>query len=50
MKMKIHFLCDLGLQSKLADMETRLQGARLLTWQAAMLKDAGKPFTKVTEH
>ncbi|KAK7087664.1 hypothetical protein V1264_021683 [Littorina saxatilis] len=33
-------------QSKLADMELRLQSARLLTWQAAMLKDAGKPYTK----
>ncbi|KAL8596894.1 hypothetical protein ACOMHN_065843 [Nucella lapillus] len=34
------------IQSKLADMEMRTQGARLLTWHAAMLKDAGKPFTK----
>ncbi|KAK7490645.1 hypothetical protein BaRGS_00018062, partial [Batillaria attramentaria] len=34
------------IQSKLADMELRLESARLLTWKAAMLKDAGKPFTK----
>ena len=32
---------------KIADMETRLESARLLTWKAAMLKDAGKNFTKV---
>nr|XP_042912290.1 short-chain specific acyl-CoA dehydrogenase, mitochondrial-like isoform X4 [Parasteatoda tepidariorum] len=31
---------------KLADMETRLEAARLLTWKAAMLKDAGQKFTK----
>ena len=28
-------------------MELRLESARLLTWKAAMLRDAGKPFTKV---
>ncbi|XP_076367287.1 activator-recruited cofactor subunit 42 isoform X3 [Tachypleus tridentatus] len=33
-------------QMKLADMETRLQSARLLSWRAAMLKDAGKKVTK----
>ncbi|XP_071037129.1 short-chain specific acyl-CoA dehydrogenase, mitochondrial-like [Parasteatoda tepidariorum] len=33
-------------QMKLADMETRLEAARLLTWKAAMLKDAGQSFTK----
>lgn len=32
---------------KLADMEVRLQSARLLNWKAAMLKDAGENFTKV---
>jgi len=32
---------------KLADMELRLESARLLTWKAAMIKDAGKPYTKV---
>jgi butyryl-CoA dehydrogenase len=35
-----------SIQNKFADMETRLQAARLLTYQAAALKDAGKPFTK----
>ncbi|XP_002730394.1 short-chain specific acyl-CoA dehydrogenase, mitochondrial-like [Saccoglossus kowalevskii] len=35
-----------AIQMKLADMETRLESARLLTWKAAMLKDAGKPYTK----
>nr|KAG5702314.1 hypothetical protein BaRGS_002981 [Batillaria attramentaria] len=35
--------------SKLADMELRLESARLLTWKAAMLKDAGKPFTKAIQ-
>ena len=32
---------------KLADMEVKIDAARLLTWQAAMLKDAGIPYTKV---
>ena len=36
------------IQSKLADMEVRLESARLLTWKAAMLKDAGKNFIKVS--
>jgi butyryl-CoA dehydrogenase len=31
---------------KLTDMEMRLESARLLTFKAAALKDAGKPFTK----
>ncbi|XP_076367286.1 activator-recruited cofactor subunit 42 isoform X2 [Tachypleus tridentatus] len=35
-----------AIQMKLADMETRLQSARLLSWRAAMLKDAGKKVTK----
>ncbi|XP_071037387.1 short-chain specific acyl-CoA dehydrogenase, mitochondrial isoform X4 [Parasteatoda tepidariorum] len=35
-----------AIQMKLADMETRLEAARLLTWKAAMLKDAGQNFTK----
>lgn len=35
-----------AVQLKLADMETRLQSARLLTWRAAMMKDAGMKFTK----
>lgn len=29
-------------------METRLESARLLTWKAATLKDAGQNFTKVS--
>lgn len=32
---------------KLADMEVKLQSARLLTWKAAILKDAGENFIKV---
>ena len=36
------------LQMKLADMETRLESARLLTWKAAMLKDNKQPFTKAS--
>ncbi len=32
---------------KLADMELKLESARLLTWKAAMLKDAGENYTKV---
>uniref|UniRef100_T1J6G0 Short-chain specific acyl-CoA dehydrogenase, mitochondrial n=1 Tax=Strigamia maritima TaxID=126957 RepID=T1J6G0_STRMM len=35
-----------AIQMKLADMALRLESARLLTWRAAMLKDAKKPFTK----
>ncbi|OQR67248.1 short-chain specific acyl-CoA dehydrogenase [Tropilaelaps mercedesae] len=35
-----------ALQFKLADMEMRLQSARLLTYQACFLKDQGKKFTK----
>ncbi|KAK4813258.1 hypothetical protein QYF61_019061 [Mycteria americana] len=35
-----------AVQFKLADMAVALEGARLLTWRAAMLKDNGKPFTK----
>jgi len=35
-----------AIQMKLADMETAVDSARLLTWRAAMLKDAGKPYTK----
>ena len=29
-------------------MEVRLDSARLLTWRAAMLKDAKLPYTKVS--
>ena len=35
-----------GIQFKLADMAMRLEGARLLTWRAAMLKDQGVKYTK----
>merc|ERR1711893_578392 len=35
-----------AVQMKLADMETRIQSARLLNYKAALLKDAGKPFSK----
>ena len=34
------------IQFKLADMATRIEGARLLTWRAAMLKDTGERYTK----
>ena len=33
---------------KIADMETRLESSRLLTYKAAVLKDNKKPFTKVS--
>ncbi|MBY0469861.1 acyl-CoA dehydrogenase [bacterium] len=35
-----------AIQWHIADMATRLQGARLLTWHAAKLKDQGLPYTK----
>ncbi len=35
------------VQFKLADMEVKLDSARLLTWKAASLKDAGKSITQV---
>jgi alkylation response protein AidB-like acyl-CoA dehydrogenase len=35
-----------AIQFKLADMATHIEAARLLTLQAASLKDAGKPFGK----
>merc|ERR1711916_51099 len=35
-----------SIQLKLAEMETRLEGARLLTQNAAMRKDAGLSFTR----
>lgn len=34
------------IQFKLADMATDIEAARLLTYQAAVLKDEGKPFAK----
>lgn len=35
-----------AIQFKLADMATLLEAARLLTYKAATLKDAGQPYTK----
>ncbi|ODN05497.1 Short-chain specific acyl-CoA dehydrogenase, mitochondrial [Orchesella cincta] len=35
-----------SIQNKIADMAMRIEAARLLTWRAAVLKDAGRPFTK----
>lgn len=35
-----------AIQEKIADMDTRLMGARLLTWQAAVAKDRGEPYGK----
>jgi alkylation response protein AidB-like acyl-CoA dehydrogenase len=34
------------IQQKIADMGTRVEAARLLTWRAAKLKDAGLPHSK----
>jgi len=34
-----------AIQAKLADMSVEIEAARLLTYKAARLKDAGKPFT-----
>src|SRR3712207_5207685 len=34
-----------AIQSKLADMSTEIEAARLLVYKAARLKDAGRPFT-----
>uniref|UniRef100_A0AAR2L8E4 Short-chain specific acyl-CoA dehydrogenase, mitochondrial n=1 Tax=Pygocentrus nattereri TaxID=42514 RepID=A0AAR2L8E4_PYGNA len=35
-----------AIQFKLADMAVALESARLLTWKAAMLRDAKKPYSK----
>jgi butyryl-CoA dehydrogenase len=35
-----------GLQWMLADMRTRIEAARMLTWRAAALKDAGQPHSQ----
>ena len=40
-------MLNLLFQMKLADMEMRLESARLLNWKAAMKKDAGENYTKV---
>ena len=37
-----------GIQHKLADMATELEAARLMIYETAMLKDAGKPFTQMS--
>jgi alkylation response protein AidB-like acyl-CoA dehydrogenase len=36
-----------AIQFMLADMATEIDAARLLTWKAAMLRDAGQPFRRV---
>lgn len=36
-----------GIQFKLADMAMRLESSRMLTWQAASMKDSGERFTKM---
>lgn len=42
-----HAIADFqGVQWMLADMETRLEAARLLTYQAAWLRGQGAPFTR----
>jgi alkylation response protein AidB-like acyl-CoA dehydrogenase len=35
-----------AIQEKLAEMSMRIDASRLLTFKAAMLKDAGKPYAK----
>jgi butyryl-CoA dehydrogenase len=35
-----------AIQHKLSDMSNKLDSARLLTWRAASLKDAGKNYTR----
>ncbi|RMF12008.1 MAG: acyl-CoA dehydrogenase, partial [Candidatus Dadabacteria bacterium] len=37
-----------GLQWMMADMETQIQAARLLTWKAAWLKQSGEPYAKAS--
>lgn len=38
------------IQNKVAEMGMRIEAARLLTHRAAVLKDEGKPYTKVSLH
>lgn len=45
----LYYISYFSFKSKLADMEMRIQSARLLNYKAALLKDAGKPFTKVSQ-
>ncbi len=35
-----------AIQFMLADMATRIEASRLLTWEAARLKDAGRPYSR----
>jgi butyryl-CoA dehydrogenase len=35
-----------AIQSKIAEMSTRIESARLLTWKAGILASSGKPFIK----
>lgn len=39
-----------AIQMKLADMELRIESARLLMYKAAFLKDEHKPYTKVSNY
>ncbi len=43
---KVPLVQHQGIQFMLAEMATRVEAARLLTHQAAALRDAGKPFSK----
>ena len=36
-----------SIQNKIADIAMKVSASRLLTYHAAALKDAGRPFTKV---
>lgn len=45
--MKSNALVWILFQFKLADMAVAVESARLLTWKAAILRDAKKPFIKV---
>merc|ERR1712151_1203442 len=36
------------IQNKIADMATRVEQSRLLTWKACVLKDTGKNFSKIS--
>src|SRR5699024_10147470 len=40
--------CNQGISFKLADMATEVEAARLLTYQAAWLESAGKPYGKAS--
>lgn len=44
----LRFNLECIFQFKLADMALATESARLLTWKASLLRDAKKPFTKVS--